>query len=244
MRLTRIHTPQPLRSNSDIVLEPQASRHLSRALRLNIGDELIVFNTENGSFAATITGIDKKAVTVRIGQGIDDRTESPLNIHLGIALSRGDRFDWVVQKATELGVQTLSPLVTERTGVKLTGERAQKKQQHWQQIAISACEQCGRHQVPELRPITKLQDWLDNTAAQRKFVLHHRATPNASMEETVTSVALLIGPEGGLSETEIDAAENAAFIALQLGPRVLRTETAPLAALTLLQSRWGDLPQL
>ena len=149
--------------------------------------------------------------------------------------------DWIVQKSTELGVRRISPLLSERAEVKLNAERSAKKQRHWQQIAISACEQCGRNQIPDVAAITSLTEWLPTVQSQRRFVLHHRAKAADASDTAPASVALLIGPEGGLSEAEIAAAETAGFEALKLGPRVLRTETAPLAALSVLQSRWGDL---
>ncbi len=149
--------------------------------------------------------------------------------------------DWVVQKSTELGVTAITHLLTERVEVKLNAERSAKRQRHWQQIAISACEQCGRNRVPQVAAITSLTQWLPTVQSQRRFVLHHRASAADASDSAPTSVALLIGPEGGLSEAEIAAEENAGFEALKLGPRVLRTETAPLAALSVLQSRWGDL---
>ena len=149
--------------------------------------------------------------------------------------------DWVVQKATELGVTHITPLLTERTEVKLKAERAEKKLCHWQQIAVSACEQSGRNRVPHVAALTPLNNWLSATEANRKLVLHHRAIKGADPDSTPCSAALLIGPEGGLSDEEIQEAEGEGYQSLQLGPRVLRTETAPLAAITLLQSRWGDM---
>jgi 16S rRNA (uracil1498-N3)-methyltransferase len=149
--------------------------------------------------------------------------------------------DWVVQKATELGVCALTPLFTERTEVKLAGERAIKKNYHWQQVAISACEQCGRNRLPVIHPVQNLHNWLATSNAQRKFVLHHRAGSIGGASESPTSVALLVGPEGGLSDDEIEAAERAGYQSLRLGPRVLRTETAPLAAIAILQAHWGDM---
>jgi 16S rRNA (uracil1498-N3)-methyltransferase len=149
--------------------------------------------------------------------------------------------DWVVQKATELGVSALTPLFTERTEVKLAGERAEKKLHHWRQIAISACEQCGRNRMPEISGLMDLGSWLDGTEAERKFVRHHRAVASAAGDADPASIALLVGPEGGLSQAEIETAERAGYQSLALGPRVLRTETAPLAAIAILQARWGDM---
>jgi 16S rRNA (uracil1498-N3)-methyltransferase len=240
MRITRIHTLQRLQANTSIVLEPDASRHLARVLRVGVGDAVTLFDGSGGEYPATITAIDKHTVSVLTGSHLPREAESNLAIHLGIAVSRGERMDWVVQKATELGVASLTPLLTERTGVKLSGERAAKKIQHWQQVAISACEQCGRNRPPHVQPTLALEHWLATTVAEAKFVLHHRADPIAT-GTAPASVALLIGPEGGLSEREIALAEQAGFVSLLLGPRIMRTETAPLAAIAILQGWWGDM---
>lgn len=241
MRITRIYTTQVLHSNAAITLEPSPSNHLARVLRKHIGDNVILFNGCGGEFPATITAVDKKAVHVQTRKLVAHECESDLQIHLGIAISRGERMDWVVQKATELGVSSISPLMTENTGVKLAGERAEKKLQHWQQVSINACEQCGRNRVPLVQALQNIQSWLTQTDAEQKFVLHHRANSDNEDGNTPKSIALLIGPEGGLSESEIKAAEQEGYQSLQLGPRVLRTETAPLAAIAILQARWGDM---
>lgn len=243
MRTTRIHTSQPLRSNTEFALEPEASHHLARVLRLGVGDTVTVFDGTGGEYPGEITAIDKKHVSVMTGTHLPCDNESPLHIHLGIAVSRGERMDWIVQKSTELGIAALTPLSTEHTGVKLSGERAQKKIDHWRQIAISACEQCGRNRPPAVHSLQPLALWLANTSAERRFVLHHRADPMEVASDSPASVALLIGPEGGLSASEIALAQQAGYTALQLGPRVLRTETAPLVAIAILQGWWGDLPR-
>ena len=240
MRNTRIYTPQHLGSNALVVLEAEPSHHLARVLRLGVGDPVTLFDGRGGSYPAEIIAIDKKHVRVKTGAHLPQDCESPLDIHLGVAVSRGERMDWVVQKATELGVAAISPLLTEHTGVKLPADRAGKKIQHWQQIAISACEQCGRNRPPVVHPLQPLKQWLSSTVAARKFVLHHRADAIAA-GEAPESIALLVGPEGGLSAAEIEAAEQTGYISLRLGPRVLRTETAPLAALAILQAHWGDM---
>jgi len=241
MRIPRIYTEHILARGSQLELEPGPSAHIARAMRMQVGDILTLFNGRGGEYVATISAVGKKSVAVDIGDHRDTDTESPLAIHLGIAISRGDRMDWVIQKATELGVQSLSPLLTERTEVKLKGERAQKKQLHWQQIAIAACEQCGRNRLPEISSLQSLSTWMDTTVADRKLVLHHRAMANTGGCESPNRIALLVGPEGGLSQAEILLAENSGYQALRLGPRVMRTETAPLAALAILQSQWGDM---
>ena len=241
MRITRIYTAQQLSNDTLVVLEPEPSQHLTRVLRLRVGDSVTLFDGSGGAYPGKITAADKRHVQVLTGSRLQQECESPLSIHLGIAVSRGERMDWLVQKSTELGVRSLTPLSTEHTGVKLTGDRAAKKIQHWQHIAISACEQCGRNRVPTIHPLQTLDSWLESTVAERKFVLHHRGDSNATAGEAPTSTALLVGPEGGLSEGEIETAERAGYISLRLGPRVLRTETAPLAAIAILQSWWGDM---
>jgi 16S rRNA (uracil1498-N3)-methyltransferase len=241
MRIPRIYTEQELQGNTRLQLESGPSQHIARVLRMRTGDTLVLFNGKGDECPADITALDKKSVVVTTGASQARNLESGLQIHLGIAVSRGDRMDWVVQKATELGVYALTPLFTERTEVKLAGERALKKNHHWQQVAISACEQCGRNRLPVIHPVQNLHDWLATSNAQRKFVLHHRAGPVGAATESPTSVALLVGPEGGLSDAEIAAAERADYQSLSLGPRILRTETAPLAAIAILQAHWGDM---
>lgn len=240
MRITRIHTTQRLSSNTAVVLETEPSHHLARVLRLGVGDPVTLFDGHGGEYPGEITAVNKKQVEVLTGALLQNTSESPLAIHLGVAISRGERMDWIVQKSTELGVTALTPLATEHTGVKLSGDRATKKIQHWQQVAISACEQCGRNRPPAVHSLQTLESWLASTDAERKFVLHHRAD-SVDAGATPASIALLVGPEGGLSEREIAAAEHSGFTSLRLGPRVLRTETAPLAAIAILQGYWGDM---
>lgn len=241
MRTPRIHTTQALAPGTEVTLEPGPSQHLSRVLRMTPGAAVLLFDGAGLEYSARILAIDRKQVTAVLLEPQPPRQESPLWIHLGIGISRGDRMDWVIQKATELGVAAISPLLTTRTEVRLRGERETRKLQHWQQVAISACEQCGRATVPRVYEPAPLAQWLELGDTERRFVLHHRATPGAGGSTAPRSTSLLVGPEGGLEEAEIQAAEAADFEALALGPRVLRTETAPLAALAILQARWGDM---
>ncbi|MEP5322069.1 16S rRNA (uracil(1498)-N(3))-methyltransferase [Marinobacter alexandrii] len=241
MRIPRIFTGQVLQAESHFDLEPAPSQHLARALRMQEGAPIILFDGRGGQYAATISNVGKKHVSVLTGTHQDADVESPLAIHVGISISRGERMDWVVQKATELGVDQISPLITERTEVKLKPDRAEKKLHHWQQIATSACEQCGRNRLPVIHPLTSLSNWLDDSHAELKLVLHHRAENLPTEANPPQSIDLLIGPEGGLSADEIQLAERASFRSLRLGNRVLRTETAPVAALSILQARWGDM---
>lgn len=241
MRIPRIYTGQVLQADTRFELEPAPSAHLSRALRKREGDSLVLFDGSGGEYPATITSVEKKQVCVTTGAHQRTDVESPLELHLGIAISRGERMDWVVQKATELGVSHIYPLLTERTEVKLDAARAGKKLAHWQQIAISACEQCGRNRIPAIAALQPAAAWIDHADAPLKLVLHHRAEALPRYEDAPERIALLVGPEGGLSETEILQAEQAGFLSLRLGKRVLRTETAPLAALAILQAHWGDM---
>tara|TARA_R110000782_G_scaffold102686_5_gene189917 strand:+ start:36 stop:506 length:471 start_codon:yes stop_codon:yes gene_type:complete len=156
-------------------------------------------------------------------------------------MSRGDRMDWAIQKVVELGVNQITPLMTERCEVKLQGERADKRQAHWQQVAISACEQCGRSVIPTVYPPVTLDMWMTDLQADLKLVLHHRTEESLARLQPPASLALLIGPEGGLSDDEITRAQTNGFKPTRFGPRVLRTETAPVAALALAQHLWGDL---
>ena len=241
MRISRLFIEATLSPNALISLDDKASHYLNKVLRLKPNAPLIVFNGDGDQYNATIETIAKKTVTIRTKDCDSINKESPLSIHLGIAISKGDRMDWIIQKATELGVTGITPLTSERTEVKLTGERLEKKLQHWQQIAISACEQCGRNQIPTVNTLTSADDWISSVTAERKLVLHHRTEQTIDATLDIASAALLIGPEGGLTEGEINAAQQQDFQALRLGPRVLRTETAPLAAITLLQHSWGDM---
>lgn len=223
-----------------LTLGEVASQHLGRVLRMQSGDSLLVFNGEGGEFPATIAEVSKKSVKVRLAERVERESESPLKVQLGQCLSKGERMDYAVQKATELGVSTITPLFSERSEVKLPAERAQKRQRHWQQVAISACEQSYRCLVPSINEPTSLMVWLDQQEAELKLVLDPRGAESLPTTTKPQSIALLVGPEGGLSEAEIEQAVKAGFKPVVFGPRVLRTETAPVAALSVLQYLWGD----
>ena len=240
MRVPRIYTDQALTVGDSIELSDQAARHIS-VLRMQAGRALILFNGQGGEYQATLTQVGKKNASAVIDSFDHSERESPLSIHLGIGISRGERLDLVLQKATELGVTEITPLFTSRTEVKLNAERQEKKQQHWQQVLISACEQCQRNQLPRLHPATAFDRWISEVNSEARFVLHHRTDTTLAGTARPESVALVIGPEGGLSETEISLAAEHRFQSLKLGPRVFRTETAPLAAISVLQFLWGDL---
>jgi len=241
MRIPRIYSHQSLSGQSTVDLDENASRHLGKVLRMQIGRELILFDGNGGEYSAAITAVGKKVVSVELGEFSPIDRQSPLSIHLGIGISRGERFDHVLQKATELGVTQITPLFTERTEVKLTGPRLEKKQLHWQQILISSCEQCQRNRLPQLSAPVSIDQWLPTVTEEQRFVLHHRSEVSLSHTSAPNTVALAIGPEGGLSELEIEASARYDFQSLTLGPRVFRTETAPLTAISLMQYLWGDL---
>lgn len=242
MRNPRIYTQALLQVGQTVMLDDNAAHHISRVLRMGPGQPLILFNGDGSNYPAELDEVGKKTVSARILAGEESGCEPRLKIMLGQVISKGDRMDYAVQKSTELGVDTIVPLTSERCDVKLKGDREDKRIRHWQQVAISAAEQCGRATVPKLTALASLEEWFALCRdCDRKLVLHHRtAQPLDTMIKPVSGVALLIGPEGGLSAAEIEAAQQAGFQPAALGPRVLRTETAPVAALTVCQWLWGD----
>lgn len=242
MTLTRLFQPIPLSVNASVRLDEKASHHLSRVLRAAVGEKVVIFNGEGGEYSAVITHIDKKSVEVSLTAFIDRQSESPVNIYLAQGMARGEKMDFIVQKAVELGATGIIPLVTERCNVRLEGEREEKRLQHWRSVAISACEQCGRNRIPEVGAPLLLREWLSEAKADKCFVLSPHVLRKLSSEDEVAaggSVIILIGPEGGLSDAEVALAMKHEFLPLNLGPRVLRTETAAVAALSVLQFRYG-----
>ena len=241
---TRLFVSGQLINGGVLVLEGDRARYLGRALRLAVGDDISVFNGEGGEWSAGIDAMTKSTVTLSIGAQAESETESALKIHLVQGISRGERMDFVVQKATELGVKRITPLLTEYGVVKLDAARAEKRRDHWQNIAVSACEQSGRTRLPLIDTPMALKDWFGNkpTEVDAELILAPGAPASlASIAAPETKVCVLIGPEGGFSHTEYEDADVAGFRAVSLGPRVLRTETAAIAALTAMQTLWGDL---
>ncbi|ASI89805.1 16S rRNA (uracil(1498)-N(3))-methyltransferase [Vibrio mediterranei] len=242
MRIPRIYHPEPIHALGTLALSEDAAGHVGRVLRMKEGQEVLLFDGSGHEFPATITQIGKKNVDVDIQEKVSASIESPLDLHLGQVISRGDKMEFTIQKSVELGVNTITPLISERCGVKLDAKRFEKKLQQWQKIAISACEQCGRNTIPKIRPIMSLEQWCAEPSEALKLNLHPRAKYSINtLPEPVTKVRLLIGPEGGLSAQEIEMTEQYQFEETLLGPRVLRTETAALTAITALQVRFGDL---
>jgi 16S rRNA (uracil1498-N3)-methyltransferase len=247
MRNPRIYQNHPLAVGDTIPLSEDAFGHTVRVLRLKDGDAITVFNGlmnngKLGEYQAILCNVTKKRANITINEFNEKENESPLNIHLGQAISRGDRMDFTLQKSVELGVNSITPLFTERCGVKLSGDRLQKRTEQWQKIIVSACEQSGRCSVPIVNPAISVDDWLKQQSSALKLNLHPKATHSImNLPEENLRVRLLIGPEGGLNDNEIKRANDSGFYDVLLGPRVLRTETAALTAITALQCRYGDL---
>lgn len=245
MRIPRIHIPSQLETGQTISLDKAAANHISRVLRMKQGDTLTLFNGGGGEYSASIINIEKHDVTVQIEQFTDKECESPIRISLAQGVSRGERMDYTIQKAVELGVYEIIPVFTQRGVVQLKGDRLLKKERHWQAVAISACEQCGRNTIPFVHTPITLKDWLAKDRLHpAALMLDPLATQNIRQAcPGDTPISLLAGPEGGLSDDEMELASDAGFTGIQLGPRVLRTETAALAAIAALQTLYGDYLQ-
>jgi 16S rRNA (uracil1498-N3)-methyltransferase len=243
MRLTRIHVRVALHSDTQLVLPRSAASHLVRVLRLQAGAALLIFDGSGQEHHAEIISIDGQQVSVRIGDKVISTTESLLHITLVQGVSRGERMDWTLQKATELGASTIAPVITERSVVRLDEQQAIKKQQHWQGVVISACEQSGRSVVPAVQAPLSLRNYLGTRPQDgMRLVLSPTAPVSLTgLSSLPSKVELLIGPEGGLDGDELLLAEQSGFTPVRLGPRVLCTETAAVVALSVLQALWGDL---
>lgn len=238
MRLSRFFIDAPLSIGQHHLPDAQA-HYIGRVLRHAVGDAVQLFDGSGQEFLGELIEVGKKTVRVELREQFSGQAESPLRIHLGQGLSRGERMDWAIQKAVELGVAEITPIVSERCEVRLKDERADKRMTHWRQVMISACEQCGRSWLPVIHAPLSLADWLALVEADLKLVLHPVAAALTSHARPRT-LAFLIGPEGGLSDGEVEQATAHSFQAARLGPRVLRTETAPVVALSVAQQLWGD----
>ena len=251
--MPRFYLDQPLSPGARFSLPPGPARHAARALRLAVDDVIILFNGRGGEYTARIEHVQKDAVAVRISGFAEIERESPLQVMLAQGISSGERMDYTLQKAVELGVTAIQPIAAKRSVVKLMGERADKRVAHWQGVVASACEQCGRNRVPTVAPPLTLAHWLgrrlQHTADPREeqpgggrllFLSPLAEVSLAGLPPPIGTDCLVAGPEGGFEADEIAALHAALALPVRLGPRVLRTETAALAALAVMQSRWGD----
>ncbi len=241
---TRLFVSGALINGAEIELDGDRARYLGKVLRTRVGDTITIFNGEGPEWPATIARISKNSVGLALGDSSEANTESPLKIHLVQGISRGERMDFVVQKATELGVKRITPVLTEFGVVKLKADRAEKRREHWQKVAASACEQSGRTRLPLIDTPIPLKNWFGSKPEKvdaELILTPGGATALSSIAAPETKICVLIGPEGGFSDAEYQDAEVSGFKAVSLGPRVLRTESAAIATLAVLQSLWGDL---
>jgi len=236
----RIFAPVELPLGAEIRLPERAARHCA-VLRLRRGDAIILFNGEGGEFSADLTRVSTKDALARVLSKQAPERESPLSIALAQCIAGGDRMDTALQKATELGVSEIVPISSARSVVRLHGDRAEKRVAHWRNVVVAACEQCGRNRIPEVAAITDIDAFLDRLSGDGlRLLLAPRAERNLKHLAPPREVTLLVGPEGGLAPQERLRAERAGFVPVRFGPRVLRTETAPLAAIAAMQTLWGD----
>ena len=240
--MTRFYHPSTIDLDKDIILDKKTSHHLIRVLRTKKGAEVTIFNGNGNEYIAEVLEESTKSCSLRIKSKIKAINESPLKITLLQGVSRGDRMDACIQKSVELGVHNIIPVLCQKTGASLKGERAEKKLNHWQQVIISACEQSGRCFIPEIKPVIDFTQAIQKTQSDHKIIL----APNAentlnTISAPENNVCLLIGPEGGFAADEIQLASDNNFISISLGPRILRTETAGPACIAIAQTLWGDL---
>lgn len=242
MRVPHIYQASAISLNTAVTLDDDAAGHIGRVLRMKEGEHVSIFNGEGGEYISEIIEVTKKNVIVMPQQFNPHNAESPLKIHLGQCISRGDKMDFTIQKSVELGITEITPIFSQRCGVKLSAERLEKKHQQWQKIAIAAAEQSGRNFVPTINPPIDLKQWLEQQTDAIKLTLHPRAEHSI---KTITvadgGVRFLVGPEGGFTDDEMVQTKQQEFVDIRLGPRVLRTETAALTVLSALQLQFGDL---
>ena len=242
MRHTRVYTDHKLLPGQEVILGKAVAHYLSRVLRLAVNEPVILFNGDGSDYPAAIETFHKNQVRLSVRQRQAAVKESPLKLTLGLAVSRGERMDYSLQKSTELGVRLFQPLISERVEVKLKGARLAKRMDHWRAVIISACEQSGRAKLPELLPLMNLDEWLEQAANPPRLVLQPGAAQSIrQLSNPLPAVELLVGPEGGFAPQELDRMVENDVTAIHLGPRILRTETAAPAAVAVLQGMFGDL---
>lgn len=240
MRVSRLYLPLPLQVGQSVSLDDDSAHYLRTVLRLKQDAEILLFNGAGGEYLASLAEVNRKTVRVNIEQWLERSVESPLNVVFGLGISRGDRMDFAVQKAVELGVSQITPLNTARCNVQIKDEKIAQKLGHWQKIAQHASEQSGRTVMPALNPIAELKNWLSTQQGLKIFLDPYAERTLKQLQPESGLVTLLSGPEGGFTQTERDMAKQAGFIPVSLGKRILRTETAALAALAAVQMLWGD----
>lgn len=242
MRISRLFVPQELSSDSTLELGADSAHYLGRVLRLREGAQVTLFNGQGGEYPARILSYGKKSAHLQVGQCKTQECESPLSLTLVQGIARNEHMDWVMQKATELGATAIAPVICARTQ-QGKAEKFARRAEHWQRIIENACEQCGRNRLPQLHPVQTLAAWLETDSNTCRLTLEPLAGQlwQELPVERPASLSLLIGPEGGLSDAELSLLKTQSWQGVRLGPRILRTETAALSALTLAQARWGDL---
>jgi len=238
----RIYCPSQLASDTEIELPREAGHHVSRVLRLKVGDALTLFDGRGGEFAAELAAVEGRVVIARLGARNTVDRESPLDVTVVHALAGTDRMDYAVQKSIELGARAIVPVSTTRSVVQLDARRADKRLEHWRAIAIASCEQCGRNRLQQIAAVCGFREWIAQASAARLRLLLAPGAPEglAQAARPAGAVELLVGPEGGFTDEETSAAVRAGFRPVHLGPRVLRTETAAAAALAAMNALWGD----
>lgn len=239
--MTRVHVHEPLTVDTRLALPEVAVHHLAQVLHVRPGELLVLFNGTGGEYEAVIESVDRRSVHVRVESYREVERESPLQVTLAQCVSKGERMDYAIQKAVELGVQRIVPLLSQRGVVRLDAERWERKLTHWRAVAVAACEQSGRTRMPHVDAVQKLETWLAAAPAGTRLVLAPQAATTLRHVRDLHSPTLLVGPEGGLAAEEVEAARRWDFRPVGLGPRVLRTETAGVAALAAIQALWGDL---
>ncbi|MGR8929267.1 MAG: 16S rRNA (uracil(1498)-N(3))-methyltransferase [Gammaproteobacteria bacterium] len=240
MRVSRLFVDVSLNVGSHIELTDDGAHYVRSVLRLKTGDAIVLFNGAGGEYPSRFSEVSRKAVRIEI-EAYDARdVESPLKVSLGLGISRGDRMDWAVQKAVELGVAQLTPLLTERCVAKLNEDKKQQRWQHWQHIVQHAAEQSGRTRLPVFGPISQLYDWIEQPQGLKVFLDPYASQTLADLQPSAQQITLMSGPEGGFSDREREIAVDAGFLPVRMGARILRTETAVLSALSAVQTLWGD----
>ncbi|MBA2653638.1 MAG: 16S rRNA (uracil(1498)-N(3))-methyltransferase [Gammaproteobacteria bacterium] len=241
MRISRFYYNGPLSKDTIVKLCEETSHYILHVLRLKVGAKSVLFNGDGKDYLAILTDCSKKIVTLEIQESINVHKESPLKIHLVQGISRGEKMDWTIQKAVELGVTEITPIITEHCSIKLDASRREKRLVHWQKIMVSACEQSGRSSLPSLNPIVQFEDWIYHPRQEMKLFCDPNSSQRLSHLPAAQEILLIIGPEGGLSNNEISLANKYNFTGISLGPRILRTETAAVSAISVAQALWGDL---